>query len=193
LFLSAAKQEAFEENLRLKNQFRSLDDDEVDFLDSVLESTREKEQQVKRETAEQLEAFRKQREAAEKQLSESRAVADTSSQPDSLAQEESWATSSRKRRRAKEKNDNEVVKLRKNSSTIADASPTKLSEDSPKAHKSTSGGGDFHSASSDHYRDCSGTANTKPIDVNPPRKAVPPPQNIPSALGLVLYSSDEDW
>lgn len=190
--MSAAKQEAFEENLRLKNQFRSLDDDEVDFLDSVLESTRAKEQQVKRETAEQLEVFRKQREAAEKELSERRAVADTSRQPDSLAPEESWATSSRKRRRAKEKSDSEVVKLRKNSYTAADDSPTKLLEDSPKAHQSTSGGGDFHSASSDHYRDCSGTANTRSRDVNPPRKAHPPRQNIPPALGLGLYSSDED-
>ena len=62
----AAKQEAFEESIRLRNQFRSLDEDEVEFLDSVLESTRRKEQEVKKETSEMLEIFRKQQEEADK-------------------------------------------------------------------------------------------------------------------------------
>lgn len=42
----------------MRNQFRSLDEDEADFLDSVLESTRAREAEVRRETAERLEAFR---------------------------------------------------------------------------------------------------------------------------------------
>jgi ATP-dependent Clp protease ATP-binding subunit ClpA len=61
----AAKQEAFEEAAKLKNQFRALDDDEIDFLDSINESSRAKENAVRQETAAQLEAFRKQRAAAE--------------------------------------------------------------------------------------------------------------------------------
>ncbi|KAI6806655.1 hypothetical protein KC340_g18782, partial [Hortaea werneckii] len=42
----AAKQEAFDEATRFRNQFRSLDEDEVEFLDSVLESTRTQEAEV---------------------------------------------------------------------------------------------------------------------------------------------------
>ena len=52
--------------MRLQNQFRSLDEDEVEFLDSVLESTRTKDAEVRKQTREQLEAFRAQQEEAEK-------------------------------------------------------------------------------------------------------------------------------
>lgn len=51
----------------MKNQFRSLDEDEVEFLDSVLESTREREREVKKETSEMLEIWRKRREEMDKQ------------------------------------------------------------------------------------------------------------------------------
>lgn len=64
----AAKEEAFQESIKLKNQFRNLDQNEADFLDSVLESTREKEAALKKETAEQLDAFRRQREEADRKL-----------------------------------------------------------------------------------------------------------------------------
>ncbi|KAJ5827435.1 hypothetical protein N7447_004198 [Penicillium robsamsonii] len=92
-----AKQEAFEEKSRLRNQFRSLDEDEVDFLDSVLESTRAREAAVKKETADQLEAFRRQREEAQKALLES-----TSSDVTPV-QGEDWAALARKRRRDKQR------------------------------------------------------------------------------------------
>ena len=90
-----AKQEQFEEKIRLKNQFRSLDEDEVEFLDSVLESTRAQEAAVKKDTADQLEAFRKQREEAEKT-----ALGPTSSSV-TPAEEEEWSVRARKRRREK--------------------------------------------------------------------------------------------
>ncbi|KAJ5995450.1 hypothetical protein N7481_002427 [Penicillium waksmanii] len=90
-----AKQEAFEEKTKLKNQFRSLDEDEVDFLDSVLESTRAQEAAVKKDTADQLEVFRKQREEAEKAL-----LGPTTSDV-TPAEEEEWAIPARKRRRDK--------------------------------------------------------------------------------------------
>jgi hypothetical protein len=64
--LPAAKQAEFEESLRLKNQFKSLDEDDVDFLDSVLESERAREDAVKKDTAEQLDAYRRQQAAANK-------------------------------------------------------------------------------------------------------------------------------
>lgn len=92
-----AKQEAFEEKIRLKNQFRALDEDEVDFLDSVLESTRAQEAAVKKDTAEQLELFRRQREEAEKAF-----LGSTSSEV-APTEEEEWTIPVRKRRRDKNK------------------------------------------------------------------------------------------
>ncbi|CAG8886211.1 unnamed protein product [Penicillium egyptiacum] len=106
-----AKQEAFEEKSRLKNQFRSLDEDEVEFLDSVLESTRAKEAAVKRETAEQLEAFHRRREEAQKALLESTSLNMTPEQG------EEWTALARKRRKDKHRNSLIAGKKRKASVT----------------------------------------------------------------------------
>ena len=43
----------------MKNQYRGLDDEEAEFLDSVLEATRKKEEEIRRETREGVDAFRK--------------------------------------------------------------------------------------------------------------------------------------
>ncbi len=69
----AAKQEAFEEANRLKNQFRALDDDEVGFLEELRERDRQETERVKRETAEGLDAFRKHREGIERRTKENEA------------------------------------------------------------------------------------------------------------------------
>jgi len=191
--LSAAKQEAFEETIRLKNQFRTLDDDEVDFLDSVLESTRAKEQQVKRETAEQLDAFRKQREAAEITRFEGNADTGASNtDATSPAAEESWTTSSRKRRRVKGKNEDGVAKLRRTSSTTADALQTKQLT-GPNVPIAASSGREYAQAISSHANGgCTGTTNSKANVVSSPKTSIPSPQISPPALGLGAYSSDED-
>ncbi|EFQ32504.1 hypothetical protein CGRA01v4_05937 [Colletotrichum graminicola] len=55
----AAKQAAFEEANKIKNQFRALDDDEIEFLDEVREAKRAEEERVRRETEEGLAAFRR--------------------------------------------------------------------------------------------------------------------------------------
>ncbi|ROT41332.1 hypothetical protein SODALDRAFT_331061 [Sodiomyces alkalinus F11] len=65
----AAKQAAFEEQHKLRNQFRALDDDEVDFLDDIMVRRREEEERVKRETREGLEAFRAAQRLEERKLS----------------------------------------------------------------------------------------------------------------------------
>ncbi|KAB8210408.1 N-terminal domain of NEFA-interacting nuclear protein NIP30-domain-containing protein [Aspergillus parasiticus] len=91
-----AKQEAFEEKIKLKNQFRSLDEDEVEFLDSIMESTRAQEAAVKKETAEQLEAFRRHREEAEKV-----ALEEGTTDVTPAAEGEDWKIPARKRRRDK--------------------------------------------------------------------------------------------
>ncbi|CAK7267373.1 hypothetical protein SEPCBS57363_002559 [Sporothrix epigloea] len=54
----AAKQAEFEEQHKLKNQFRPLDEDEVDFLDGLEADARAAEARVKAETAADLDAFR---------------------------------------------------------------------------------------------------------------------------------------
>ncbi|KAL8689823.1 MAG: hypothetical protein Q9218_004596 [Villophora microphyllina] len=118
----AAKQEAFEESIRLRNQFRNLDEDEVEFLDSVLESTRAKEEAVKKETSEQLRLFRRQQEEADKELVEDSAAGKGGSQeaisPSTTPKTESaWAINARKRKRAKDTDILQGLKLRKASTT----------------------------------------------------------------------------
>ncbi|KAH6856346.1 N-terminal domain of NEFA-interacting nuclear protein NIP30-domain-containing protein [Chaetomium sp. MPI-CAGE-AT-0009] len=54
----AAKQAAFDEAHRLRNQFRALDDDEVEFLDEVRLRKRREEEQARREVEDGLRAFR---------------------------------------------------------------------------------------------------------------------------------------
>ncbi|KAL2189951.1 hypothetical protein L209DRAFT_147244 [Thermothelomyces heterothallicus CBS 203.75] len=54
----AAKQAAFEEAHRLRNQFRPLDDDEVEFLDEVRMRKRREEEEARREVERGLAAFR---------------------------------------------------------------------------------------------------------------------------------------
>lgn len=54
----AAKQAAHDEATRLRNQFRALDEDEVEFLADVREAKRAEEERVRRETEEGLKAFR---------------------------------------------------------------------------------------------------------------------------------------
>ena len=101
----------------MKNQFRNLDEDEIEFLDSVLESTRAKEEAVKKETTERLDVFRRQQEEADKALlSEAAGTSDVI--PLGLASSESqWAINASKRKRTKEKEGLKGVKLRKLSST----------------------------------------------------------------------------
>ncbi|KAF7118266.1 hypothetical protein CNMCM5793_007682 [Aspergillus hiratsukae] len=124
-----AKQEAFEEKIKLKNQFRSLDEDEVEFLDSIMESTRAQEAAVKKETAEQLELFRRQREEAEKALLENPSAGVVPSN-----EGEDWKIPARKRRR--DKNKELLIPGKKRKSTSEGAaerpSPSESKADAPK-------------------------------------------------------------
>lgn len=82
----------------MKHQFRALDEDDAEFLDSLLESTRAKEAAIKKETAEQLAEFHRQREQAERAMLES---ASKETAPTGAPEKEQWVTSGRKRKRAK--------------------------------------------------------------------------------------------
>lgn len=52
------KQEAFEEKAKLSNQFRSLDEEEVSFLERIIDDTNEEEEKRKKEELEELQSFR---------------------------------------------------------------------------------------------------------------------------------------
>ncbi|KAH7493737.1 N-terminal domain of NEFA-interacting nuclear protein NIP30-domain-containing protein [Fusarium oxysporum f. sp. albedinis] len=88
----AAKQAEFEEQTKLRNQFRALDDDEIEFLDEIRANKRAEEERVKRETEEGLKAFRE------------RQKGDTAQGETAGVEEEgeSWEIG-RKRKRTKEK------------------------------------------------------------------------------------------
>lgn len=83
----------------MTNQFRSLDDDEVEFLDTVLQSERAKEREVKKATRDQLDAFRRQQEDAEKAA---RAQDDGGTGGGARPGTETWAAGPRKRKKGKE-------------------------------------------------------------------------------------------
>ena len=183
--------------MRLKNQFRSLDEDEVEFLDSILESTRAQEAAVKKDTADHLEAFRKQREEAEKAM-----LGSTSSEV-APTEEEEWTIPARKRRRDKGKDLLLPGKKRKASTTESNVDPETskeetLQKDGPKAasSKETSGASVAFSAENaqstkmaeNATKDASksGTIDNIIADSEQPTKPVP------ASLGLVGYGSDSD-
>ncbi|OCK97397.1 uncharacterized protein K441DRAFT_630282 [Cenococcum geophilum 1.58] len=192
----AAKQEAFEEANRLKNQFRSLDEDEVEFLDSVLESTRAKEAAIRKETIEQLDLFRKQQEEAEKATLAEQSIGDPP------GEEEQWVISERKRKKGKNKEAPRRVKLRKSSTSeqALPASKAALSPEAPPPERAKPTAMQVKPVETVK-------ALTSPTKVIPgqnqqakaqsPAKellsASPQPQHPkPLALGLANYSSDED-
>ncbi|EEP78606.1 conserved hypothetical protein [Uncinocarpus reesii 1704] len=188
----AAKQEAFEESIRLKNQFRALDEDEVEFLDSLLESTRAKEAAVQKETMEQLELFHRQREEAEKKAFLEENGPDHPS--GGLAtEEEQWVISNKKRRRAKENDTLQGVKLRKSSTT------TSLP---PASQRATAAPGVKIVAASDPQAKegshCGGNDASKLIEPQENAASLKAPIGtkpaaaVSSALGLGAYSSDDD-
>ena len=200
----AAKQDAFEESIRLKNQFRNLDEDEIEFLDSVLESTRAKEEAVKRETTEQLSLFKRQQEEADKL-----AQAESAGPPGSTAvgepgnaptTESEWAINARKRKRAKEKEGLKGVKIRKSSTTHNP--PTTARESQSSNPKTTTGASSPPTPSSPSPHLLPASNATAPIKAKS-SKALPEllgneqikqtkPNDAAIGLGLADYSSDDE-
>ncbi|KAL8718989.1 MAG: hypothetical protein Q9225_003947 [Loekoesia sp. 1 TL-2023] len=188
----AAKQEAFEESIRLKNQFRTLDEDEVEFLDSVLESTRANEDAVKRETSEQLELFRQQQEEADKARLSDDTKTSTAREAGSPIKDpsadSSWAINARKRKRNKDNEVKSALKLRKSSST---------SEKTPAVSPGVSPGSQTLSVHkplgtakvASNSLSTAGGESVKDTEKNSSPASV---KENTSALGLAAYSSDED-
>ena len=178
----------------MKNQFRALDDDEIGFLDEVLEASRARDAAVRRETAEQLELFRQQQEKTER-------VALGDATEDKDGDEQSWVVAGKKRKRAKDKGVLPGVKLRKASSNAEGPVSFAQGEQSPakdvqpvKAHvKPTERTDD--------------TTSRSPVASTPGKPVVPTSGremalsetkatsgSVPPATGLGLggYSSDEN-
>ncbi|KAK5115936.1 hypothetical protein LTR62_000392 [Meristemomyces frigidus] len=183
----AAKQDAFEEAARLRNQFQSLDEDDVEFLESVRESSRTKDEEVKRQTREQLEAFRKQQESAE-MAARGQDVSGEASE--GVAQ--SWSIAPRKRKKGYEVVGG--VKLRKTSSAEKTVSPTSTVAEEAAAKVRGEDGLESEQANDE-------VGSAKVVD-GAVRATVPASRSSVSsmravgpakpALGLAAYSSDED-
>jgi hypothetical protein len=194
----AAKEEAFQEANKLKHQFRALDEDEIDFLDSVLESTRAEEDRIKRETAEGLELFRQQQDEADKKA---RAGDIVSGEASPTAAEQQWVAGARKRKRMKEKEGIKGVKALRSSST------TERRSSVPEATSSKADSLGGISAGVKKNTDQMDTSKKGPITGN---KEIPAASKISAsqegvesskitstknAVGLVDYGSDgsDDW
>lgn len=93
------------QKIRLSNQIAALQEDDVEYLDSVLESERVKEAAVRKETSEQLALFRKQQEEAERE-----ALAKSGSP---VEEQETWTVSHKKRKKSFGKGSLLGVKVRK--------------------------------------------------------------------------------
>ena len=100
------KQAEFEERARFQLH-NALDDDEADYLDSVLEKKRTEEGRVRQETLEQLQLFRAQQEEAERKALEDEALEAPTEVP------LQWAASGKKRKKGSEAGLLKGVKLMK--------------------------------------------------------------------------------
>jgi hypothetical protein len=181
LTTTAAKQEAFEESNRLTNQFRSLDEDEIEFLDSVQERARAKELADKKHTKEHLEEFRKQQEEAERAAKELDAAAAAAAPVVS----ETWAVGSRKRKKGKEK-DGLVGGLKIRRTSTGD----KAKETGDATAKDQAAGS---SRETPVIADkCAETSSEKVADKSGASTSPSPPPVTAAGLGLGAYSSDED-
>lgn len=186
MLIIAAKQAAFEEQNRIRNQFRALDDDEIEFLDGVRDERRVEEERVKRETEERLASFRQAQKAAGISTSAEDAEDNRGEEEEPVA----WRGPAKKRKRSDKETKSIVKGVKRRASeherevevpaaTAAAAAETKAEE--VKADKKT------EPPSSD----------TNPKSSKTAKAAEPPvsktaPGNAKPKLGLVDYGSDED-
>jgi hypothetical protein len=194
----AAKQEAFEESIRLKNQFRNLDEDEIEFLDSVLESTRAKEEALKKETAEQLNFFRRQQEEADRALlyqvdNAEGGTAAVGKAHDLGISESQWAINARKKRKRPEKEVLKGVKIRKGSSSVDTLLPSDIlsheavhTPDKPEEPTEVPSSKD-NNIVSDKTVSC-----PKDLDDQTKKHLLEMDNVLQPSLGLAAYSSDEE-
>lgn len=173
----AAKQAAFEEASKLKNQFRALDDDEVEFLDSVRERRRAEEERLRRETEEGLKGFRELQ-------SKVSAAEEGGVEPEGEGAAEglSWSVG-RKRKRRKDEPEGVLKGLKRRTSAAADdgGEDGKAEE---KGRDGAAGEAPAHRGPAAAVKDAQDINETE-------AKPAPPPAAKPK-VGLVDYGSDDD-
>ena len=158
----------------------------------MLESTRKKEQEVKKDTAEQLELFRKQREAAEQAaLQEANAPGDTS-----RTEQDTWTMSSKKRRRGNQNDTPILAKVRRRSTAEEGPKPTVVSNEKAVVKLSPRGSQDGASelVTEAGTAKAGGLERTQQHDEESKAFISPPVPTTAKSIGLGLgaYSSDED-
>ena len=158
----------------------------------MLESTRAKEAEVRKETTQQLDAFREQQREAEK----------SAVQPDASPEAESaeiWTAGPRKRKKGKESTIG-GLKLRRVSTSEKQAGPTNAAKDSdPEKPTDTSATGtkeDEQTVRGTSVISQEGRADALEAHVPQGKRkesdSPEPPSPTTAGLGLVAYSSDED-
>lgn len=180
------KQAEFEERARFKLH-NALDDDEADYLEALLEKKRKEEANVKKETSEQLDLFRQQREEAERKALEEEA----SERP--AEDNGTWAAVGRKRKKPAEGGALKGVKFRKSSTA-----PTnhKVSGNTV-AHAEAKAAEAKHEATTQTLKgstdDDSAKAIVKSATTITKSSTTPPSAKPPGALSLDLgYASSDD-
>ncbi|EON97533.1 putative nefa-interacting nuclear protein [Phaeoacremonium minimum UCRPA7] len=177
----AAKQAAFEEANKIRNQFRALDDDEIEFLDGVRENSRQEEERRRIEIEEGLKAFR---EAQAKGAHQ--APQDDDEGWNEATQElggggDEWAVSSRKRKREKEK----VIKgIKRRTSSLGKDGEHGAAEKPPASQSRSNKGEETRSAKENGLPE-------KPAEKDAATAVPAAPAAKPKA-GLVDYGSDDD-
>ena len=156
----------------MTNQFRSLDEDEIEFLDSVQQAARAKELAEKRATKEGLDEFRKQQEEAERAAKEQEGAVS----PPTVT--ESWSVGPRKRKKGKERDGIGGLKIRRTST----GEQAKKVGDTATPDNQTASSKVQEQPSSVKEQSDKKPASTPPV--SPPAPA--------AGLGLGAYSSDED-
>jgi hypothetical protein len=179
------KQAEFEEKARYKLHV-ALDDEEADYLDSVLEKKRQEEANVKRETFEQLDLFRRQREEAERKA---RGLEEESTEAPKQEDVGQWAAVGRKRKKGSEAGLLKGVKLRKSSSVPEE----KNIVDRAKAIKQSGLDVKTNLQSTASAENDSKSSATTIVNATKPPAGQPTSKSVNTlSLGLGYASSDDD-
>ncbi|KAF3918536.1 hypothetical protein ABW21_db0208178 [Orbilia brochopaga] len=183
----ARKQEEFEEKLKFKNQFRSLDEGEIEFLDSVISEQRAAEEAKKKELEAQLDDFRRLQYEADH---------DPNAVEPAIQEEISsgtWAISGRRKRKKDKDAATSGLKLRKMSDGTRQEITAKVDEKDPRTPAE-----DTPSVETKLQKSNSSTAASPPQNTTaaPDTKGKTPVASVskPAAglSGLVAYGSDSD-
>ncbi|KAK6335467.1 hypothetical protein TWF696_002241 [Orbilia brochopaga] len=185
----ARKQEEFEEKLKFKNQFRSLDEGEIEFLDSVVSEQRAAEEAKKRELEARLDDFRRlQYEADHDPNAVEPAVTEDSGSG-------TWAISSRRKRKKDKDAAASGLKLRKMSDGSKQESTAKGDEKDSKTPVEDTTPTDTKLQRSNSSTAASPTQKSAPTpNANSNEKSPVAAASKPAAGlgGLVAYGSDSD-